>query len=75
MDLAVSETKLTGFVELAQRMAQTGLVSLRIDMRGCGRSGIPGVMHPWDWVEDLRQAVSFLQTLPTIALIESASSA
>lgn len=21
----------------------------------------------WDWVEDLRQAVSFLQTLPTIA--------
>ena len=59
--------ELTGFVQLAQRMARKGLVSLRIDMRGCGRSGIRGVMHPaWDWVEDLRQAVSFLQTLPTI---------
>jgi len=38
-----------------------------MDMRGCGRSGTRGLMHPiWDWVNDVRQAVSFLETFPSI---------
>jgi uncharacterized protein len=60
--------ELTGFVELAERLAEAGIASLRMDMRGCGRSGTRGLMHPiWDWVNDVRQAVSFLETLPTVA--------
>lgn len=60
--------ELTGFVELAKRLAHAKIASLRIDMHGCGHSGVRGLMHPiWDWVEDLRQAVSFLQTVPMIA--------
>jgi uncharacterized protein len=59
--------ELTGFVELAGRLAEAGIASLRMDMRGCGRSGTRGLMHPiWDWVNDVRQAVSFLETLPTV---------
>jgi uncharacterized protein len=60
--------ELTGFAELAGRLAEAGITSLRMDMRGCGRSGTRGLMHPiWDWVNDVRQAVSFLETLPTVA--------
>jgi pimeloyl-ACP methyl ester carboxylesterase len=59
--------ELTGFVELAKRLAEGGIASLRIDMRGCGKSGTRGLMHPiWDWVVDVRQAASFLETIPTI---------
>lgn len=60
--------ELTGFVELAERLADAGITSLRLDMRGCGKSGERGRMHPmWDWVEDVRNAVSFGETLPDIA--------
>jgi uncharacterized protein len=60
--------ELTGFAELAGPLAEAGITSLRMDMRGCGRSGTRGLMHPiWDWVNDVRQAVSFLETLPTVA--------
>jgi alpha-beta hydrolase superfamily lysophospholipase len=38
--------ELTGFVELAERLAEAGIASLRMDMRGCGRSGTRGLMHP-----------------------------
>jgi uncharacterized protein len=59
--------ELTGFVELAQRLAESGVHSLRLDMRGCGESGDSGAMHPmWDWVEDVRSAVSFAERLPGV---------
>ena len=36
-------------------------------MRGCGESGDRGAMHPvWDWIEDVRSAISFAETLPRI---------
>jgi uncharacterized protein len=48
-------------------LAEGGIASLRIDMRGSGKSGTRGMMHPiWDWVADVRQGVSFLETIPTI---------
>lgn len=60
--------ELTGFVDLADRLSVAGVASLRLDMRGCGKSGTRGVMRPvWDWVEDVRSAVSFASTLPRIA--------
>jgi len=60
--------ELTGFVELADRLAAGGITSLRLDLRGCGQSGRRGFMHPmWEWVEDLRNAASFLETLSGIA--------
>ncbi|MGO8800834.1 MAG: alpha/beta fold hydrolase [Roseiarcus sp.] len=60
--------ELTGFVGIAGKLAAVGVASLRLDMRGCGKSGVRGQMHPmWDWVADLRNAVSFLETLPGIA--------
>ena len=59
--------ELTGFVELAERLAGNGISSLRMDMRGCGRSGTRGLMHPiWDWVSDVCQAVSFLETSASV---------
>ena len=60
--------ELTGFVELAGRLAARGITSLRLDMRGCGKSGKRGHMHPmWDWVEDVRSAIAFLEQQPGIA--------
>jgi uncharacterized protein len=60
--------ELTGFVDLAQKLAAAGIASLRLDMRGCGMSGARGFMHPmFDWVEDIRGAASFLETAPGIA--------
>jgi uncharacterized protein len=59
--------ELTGFVDLAARLAESGVSSLRLDMRGCGMSGERGAMHPmWEWVEDVRSAVSFAETLPRV---------
>ncbi len=60
--------ELTGFVELARKLAGAGIASLRLDMRGCGESGESGFMRPmFDWVEDVRNAASFLETAPGIA--------
>lgn len=60
--------ELTGFVDLSERLAAAGIASLRLDMRGCGKSGKRGLMHPIpDWNEDVRSALSFAETLPTIA--------
>jgi pimeloyl-ACP methyl ester carboxylesterase len=59
--------ELTGFAELSERLAAVGIASLRLDMHGCGKSGKRGLMHPApDWIEDLRNAVSFGETLPAI---------
>ena len=38
--------ELTGYIELADRLAAVGISSLRIDMSGCGESGIRGTMKP-----------------------------
>jgi dipeptidyl aminopeptidase/acylaminoacyl peptidase len=60
--------ELTGFVELAERLSARGIASLRLDMHGCGKSGQRGRMHPlWDWIEDVRSAISFLEQQPGIA--------
>jgi hypothetical protein len=54
--------ELTGFRELAEKLSAAGITSLRPDMRGCGKSGASGHMHPiWDWVEDVQAATSWLQ--------------
>ena len=53
--------ELTGFSELAEKLSVAGITSLRPDMRGCGKSGVRGHMHPiWDWVEDMHAAISWL---------------
>jgi dipeptidyl aminopeptidase/acylaminoacyl peptidase len=60
--------ELTGFVEMAEKLSAAGIGSLRLDMRGCGKSGVRGRMHPMgDWIVDIRSGVSFLETLPWIA--------
>lgn len=60
--------ELTGFVELAGRLAASGIASLRFDARGCGESGTRGRTHPaWEWIEDIFSAVSWAETLPEIA--------
>jgi dipeptidyl aminopeptidase/acylaminoacyl peptidase len=60
--------ELTGFVGVAHKLAAVGIASLRLDMRGCGKSGARGFMHPmWDWIADIRNGVSLLETLPGIA--------
>jgi pimeloyl-ACP methyl ester carboxylesterase len=54
--------ELTGFSEMAAKLADAGISSLRPDMRGCGKSGSRGLMQPmWDWVEDVRAAISWLE--------------
>lgn len=59
--------ELTGFSELAEKLAEAGIASLRPDMRGCGKSGERGRMRPmWDWVEDLNAAISWLQAQPEV---------
>jgi hypothetical protein len=59
--------ELTGFSEMAAKLAAAGISSLRPDMRGCGKSGTRGLMQPmWDWVEDLRAAISWLEAQPGV---------
>ena len=68
--------ELTGFVELAERLAANGIASLRLDMRGCGKSGARGLMHPmWDWVEDCGAPSPSPRRCPTWRGRGSASSA
>lgn len=55
--------ELTGFVELANKLSNQGLVSLRFDFRGCGQSGELGRIRPFsEWVTDTEAAISFLQS-------------
>ena len=47
--------------EMARELAQAGRACLVFDYRGFGRSGEPAdAVRPWDQVEDIRAAVSFL---------------
>ena len=47
--------------EMARQLARSGRACLVFDYRGFGRSGEPAdVVRPWDQVEDIRAAVSFL---------------
>lgn len=47
--------------EMARQLAEAGRACLVFDYRGFGRSGEPvDVVRPWDQVEDIRAAVSFL---------------
>jgi len=47
--------------EMARQLAQTGRACLVFDYRGFGRSGEPAdAVRPWDQIEDIRAAVSFL---------------
>jgi alpha-beta hydrolase superfamily lysophospholipase len=56
--------ELTGFVELAEKLAARGVASLRIDYRGCGKSGRRGHVHPFpDWILDTLAACEFLRSL------------
>jgi len=56
--------ELTGFVELADKIAAEGMVSIRFDFRGCGESGEPGMILPhYEWVTDVLSCVSYLQSL------------
>jgi uncharacterized protein len=60
--------ELTGFTGLADRLGKAGIASLRLDMRGCGKSGTRGLMRPMpEWIDDLRNAVSYCETLPGVA--------
>lgn len=59
--------ELTGYVELAALLAEHGIASLRLDMRGCGGSGVPGRIHPHDeWVADVSAALSYLEERPEV---------
>ncbi|MEW6359026.1 MAG: alpha/beta hydrolase [Planctomycetota bacterium] len=56
--------ELTGFVELAEKLRAHDMVSLRFDLRGCGRSGEPGRIVPHlEWTADSLAAVSYLQSI------------
>ncbi|HOM29257.1 MAG TPA: alpha/beta fold hydrolase [Deltaproteobacteria bacterium] len=55
------------FDELAQFLASRGVASLAIDMHGHGASGGPRYhVDIGDWVEDVRQGVTYLESLPRI---------
>ena len=59
--------ELTGFVELAGKLRAQGMVSLRLDMRGCGSSGQPGRIIPHlEWTADALAAISYLQSIGQI---------
>jgi len=54
--------ELTGFAELAEKLSYNGISSLRIDMRGCGKSPKRGELYPFpEWIEDALAAVTYLE--------------
>ena len=56
-----------GHPQLARALASAGYVVLRFDFRGCGESGgEPGRIICLEEVEDVRNAVTFLQSLPAV---------
>ncbi len=53
--------------EMARQLAQAGRACLCFDYRGFGRSGdATTAVRPWDQVEDIRAAVSFLAERPEV---------
>ncbi|MED5399677.1 MAG: alpha/beta fold hydrolase [Planctomycetota bacterium] len=53
--------------EMARQLAQAGRACLVFDYRGFGRSGdAASAVRPWDQVEDIRAAVSFLAERPEV---------
>lgn len=51
----------------AARLNGAGYIALGFDYRGLGESdGVPGRLIPADHVEDIRSAITFLQTLPEV---------
>ena len=55
--------ELKGFVELAGKLSEKNICSLRFDFRGCGASGVRGRIHPFaEWIKDLQAAVYFLRS-------------
>ncbi len=58
---------LTGFSDLAAALGRAGLASLRMDLRGCGMSGVKGRIHPDpEWIEDTIMAVTYLASCDEI---------
>lgn len=52
---------------IARRLASLGYVCLTFDYRGFGESdGVPGRLIPREQVEDVRSAVSYLETRPEV---------
>jgi len=59
--------ELTGFIDIADKLKNKGIISLRIDLRGCGKSGKPGRIHPFsEWITDVMSAISYLQSLSKV---------
>ena len=53
--------------DVAKRLTQAGFISLRFDYRGWGASeGIPNRIIPLEQVDDIRNAITFLQLQPEI---------
>jgi uncharacterized protein len=51
----------------AARLNREGYIALGFDYRGLGESGgVPGRLIPADHVEDIRSAMTFLQTVPEV---------
>ena len=55
------------FPQIGRRLAQLGFVALIWDYRGVGESeGEPGRLFPHEQADDMRNALTFLQTLPSV---------
>jgi dienelactone hydrolase len=53
--------------EICEALAEAGYVALRFDYRGFGESeGVRGRLIPLDHVEDIRNAITFLQQQPEV---------
>ena len=55
------------FSEMARQFVSLGCVAMTWDYRGCGESeGEKGRLYPWETVEDIRNALTFLELQPKI---------
>lgn len=53
--------------EIARHYAAAGFVTLRFDYRGIGESeGVRGRIVPAEYIKDIRAALTFMQTQPTV---------